>query len=95
MDKKSQWAEDVLNSLDGIKSAKPNNDLFAKIQAQLPIIKEVKVIPLKRLRWLAVASCVVIALNIYVFTGELKVNTTEVAQTTNNNELLTNYSFYN
>lgn len=95
MDKKSQWADEVLNSLDGIKSAKPNNDLFAKIQAQLPIKREVKVIPLQRLRWIAVASCLIIAVNIYVFTGELKANTTEVAQTTTNNELLTNYSFYN
>lgn len=95
MDKKEQWANEVLQSLDGIKSAEPQADLFAKITAKIAKEKVVKIIPLKHLRWVAAAACVIIGVNIYVFNSGINsakntnVNTIEVY------EILSDYSLYN
>lgn len=93
MDKKEQWANEVLQSLEGIQRAKPNANLFAEITAKLPK-KTVKIIPLKRLRWAAVAACVIIAANIYVFSSGI--NQTQQNITTNAEEygLVTDYALY-
>lgn len=94
MDKKEEWANEVLNSLNGMKRAEPSTDLFDKISAKLPK-NEAKIIPLKRLRWVAAAACLFIAVNVYVFNYQIK-NKQEVSYSqTSTSTLLSNYSIYN
>lgn len=91
MNQKEEWANEVLQSLDGIKRAEPQGDLFAKITAQISEEKIVKIIPLKRLVWVAAAACIIIAVNVYSFTPELTSVENQLVKT----ELLTDYSLYN
>lgn len=91
MNQKEQWANEVLQSLAGIKRAEPSVDLFVKISKRLPKEKLTKIIPLNRLIWIASAVCIVIALNIYVVRTEM--NSTHYSKN-NEIELLNNYSIY-
>jgi len=94
MNKKEKWAEEVLHSLDGLKRAEPADDLFDKITTKIQEKKQAVIIPVKRLRWLAAAACLVIGLNIYVFSigmqSSQKGNTSESQSI----ELLTDFSLY-
>lgn len=96
MDKKEQWANEVLQSLDNIERAEPSADLFAKISAQLPAKeKTAKVIPLRNLRWVAAAACFIISANIYVFGSGLN-SAKQKAETASTQEygLISDYSLY-
>lgn len=94
MNRKEQWVEEIMNSLDGIESAEPRADLFEKITAQLPADKVVEIIPLRRLRWVAVAACFIITLNIYVFRHEIRTEFVTTRQI-DNTDLLDSYALYN
>lgn len=87
MDKKEQWANEVIQSLKGITKVTPSDALFDNILQQLSAQK-VAVIPLKRLAWVAAAACVVIALNV------IALNHSEANQTPKTDELLSNYNIY-
>lgn len=87
MDKKEQWANETLKSLDGLKKAKPSDALFNQILKKLPT-NETATIPLKRLAWVAAAACVLIAINVI----SLQLDKTEFQQ--ESNELLSNYHIY-
>lgn len=91
MNKNEQWADEVLKSLDGIQRAKPSNQLFDKINDQLKHEKRAKIVPLKRLSWVAVAAFVVITINIYIFKSGMQNNTRPQVSKSN---LLNNYSIY-
>lgn len=89
--KKEQWANEVLNSLTHLQIAEPDTDLFAKITAQLPPKKGAKIIPLKRLVWIATAACIAIAVNIYVLSTKIKSDQNNLSA---NVSLLSDYSIY-
>ena len=89
--KKEQWADEVMNSLTHLEKAEPDDQLFARITAQLPRTKLAKVIPLNRLVWIATAACVAIAINIYVLSTKMKSDQNEL---TANIGLLSDYSIY-
>lgn len=93
MDKKSQWADEVLKSLEGIESAVPQNALFNKITAKIPENKEYRIIPLKHLGWAVAAASVVILINVYA----LRLQNDSLQNVKSNKEdhisLLTDYTF--
>lgn len=91
MDKRDEWANEVLNSMAGAKRAEPNPELFAKIQSKLSEGKVVKLIPIRRISWVA-AACLCIIANVYVFNTKLKQNTTN--ETIADNKIVADYKLY-
>lgn len=67
MNKQDNWTDEVLNSLNGIQKAVPSHALLDRVMAQLPTNN---LMPKWQLRLTAVAACLLIALNIYVFDYE-------------------------
>lgn len=94
MKNKEQWANEVLQSLEGIQRAEPSADLFAKISQKLPKEKVINRIPLKHLSWAAAAACIVIAVNVFVFKSSIQTEHLTVDNYKLENKLLTNYSIY-
>jgi len=94
MNNKEKWADEVLQSLDGLQRAEPADDLFDKIIAKIPEKKQAVIIPIKRLRWLAAAACLVIGLNIYVFSIGMRCSQQEDTSETQSIELMTDFSLY-
>ncbi len=94
MKNKEQWANEVLQSLEGIQRAEPSADLFAKISQKLPKEKVIKMIPLKHLKWVAAAACVLIVINIFVFKSSIQTEQPNDYNYKVENNLLTNYSIY-
>lgn len=94
MNEKDTWANEILQSLEGIQKASPSDDLFAKIMEQIPEAIPTNIIPLKRLGWIAVAACFLIGINVYVFdlgtTNNIKTQSTQQYD-----KLMTDYSLYN
>lgn len=74
MMKKEQWADEVLKSIEGIQRAIPKEHLFDKIMVQVSSKEDVRVIPLRYVKWIAAAAIMVFALNIYA----LKLHTNNV-----------------
>lgn len=95
MDKKEQWVNEVLQSLDGIEKAEPKADLFAKITDKISKGEVTKIIPLQQLRWVAAAACIIIGVNIYVFTSGITTTKNTNINTTETYQILSNYSLYN
>lgn len=95
MNKKEQWASEIMQSLDGMQRAEPKTDLFAKITAQLPVKKQAKIVPLKHLRWIAAVACAIIAVNIYVFDASIKSKKQTTYSQSMKTNLVTNYYIYN
>ncbi|WP_025741780.1 hypothetical protein [Aquimarina pacifica] len=93
MDKKEQWADDILHSLEGAKRAIPKNDLFDEILAKIPEKKENKIIPLVHLTWIAAAAVAIIVVNVYA----LQLQNTTIKNVTESSDkevsLLSNYVF--
>jgi hypothetical protein len=94
MNKKEKWAEEVLQSLTGINKAVPNPDLFAKITLRLQADKQTNIIPLHQLRWVSVAACVVVALNIYAITMRAKSVNEQVTKESAQYILINEYTLY-
>lgn len=65
MDEKEKWADEVLNSLQGIERATPENKLFEKIRTEILAEKYTKTVSLRHLAWTAIAASVIIAINVY------------------------------
>lgn len=95
MDQKEQWANEVLHSLEGIEKASPKDDLFAKITAQISKEKVAKVIPLHQVRWVAVAACFVIGINLYVFSSGMQMRKNTVEENSSTYRIVSDYSLYN
>jgi len=94
MNNKEKWADEVLHSMDGLRRAEPADDLFDKILDKIAEKKQAVIIPIKRLRWLAAAACLVIGLNIYVFSIGMKSSQKENTSESQSIELLTDFSLY-
>jgi len=62
MNKKDQWTNEVLNSLDGIQKAVPDDALLSRVMSQ---ISENSLMPKWKIGVAAVAAAMLIALNIY------------------------------
>lgn len=95
MDKKEQWANKVIQSLDGMQKAEPSADLFAKITAQLSTEKVDNIIPLHRLSLVAAVACIFIVANIYIFNNNIKNKQENIYSQTTETTLLSNYLIYN
>ena len=92
MSKPEEWADEIMNSLEGIQRAKPRADLFDAIDAKIDALPQPKVIPIRRLAWVAAAACVVIFVNIYSLTSSTN---TEIAEEQGTETpLLSDYSIY-
>lgn len=94
MNNKEQWADEVLQSLDGIQKAKPNPELFAKITNKLYAEKQSKIIPLKQLGWVAAAACLLLALNIYTFDLRIKSEENTIDETVAENKIIHEFALY-
>lgn len=93
MDKKQQWADEVLNSLEGIKRAIPKDDLLGEIITRIPNKKESEIIPLKHIRWIAVAASVVIMVNVYALRLQKNSSNNTEENLETQISLLTDYTF--
>lgn len=63
MKENKQWIESVINSTRGMKRAKPQSDLFAKIERRIQRV-EAKIIPFRRLQIAAAAAVLLMVLNV-------------------------------
>lgn len=84
-----KWKDDILNSLEGIERAKPNSNLFEKIQA-----KTRKSPQEKNYGWLAVAATIslVICFNVYLILNYNNQDTNPETHSYGN--LISNYNIY-
>jgi hypothetical protein len=74
--KKEDFINNVLNSVDGISKAIPQDDLFSKIEQK---IATKNVVPMQTI-WLVAASIVVlISLNVVLLNGSTTSNKSEIA----------------
>lgn len=94
MDRKEEWISEVMGSLDGMKKAEPNPDLFAKITSNLPVVHQAELIPLRQLRWVAAAACLVVGVNIFVFSLYISSYENAKPQSTTKHQLNNEYSLY-
>lgn len=94
MNKKEKWAEEILQSLEGIERATPSDDLFAKINQQLVKQDRSNVIPFHQLKWFAAAACLLISINIVAFSTKGNEVETNEQSTLYENQLITDYSLY-
>lgn len=96
-DDKEQWIEDVFDSLKGSKRAKPNDDLFARIETEIES-PDTKVIPLRQLRMIAAAAIVLLTLNIGAllqYTQSQKSNyENQVTESSHQTSLISDYKLY-
>lgn len=94
MEQIEQWANEVLVSIEGFERARPSDTLFAKINSQLTDKVQSKIIPIRKLYWLAIAACAVLVLNIFAFSSEMS----EISNVDINNQqqaqLLTDFTIY-
>lgn len=61
---KEKWMNDVLDSVQGSRRAKPHPELFAKIEAAV-YAPQSKVIPIRQWRLFAAAAVCLLMLNIF------------------------------
>ena len=61
---KENWKEEVLNSLHGLKRAKPAPFLFTRLEARLE--KSLHTITVRQVQWATVALVFLLVLNTYV-----------------------------
>lgn len=105
MNHKEQWANQVLNSLDGIQRAKPDDALLSQIMDKLPATELTVTVSRWQLCWTAVAACLLIVINFYVFTADNNIRQANVApettsmrteqtELTTNTSLFSDYSLY-
>lgn len=92
MEEKELWVNEVLKSMAGSKRAEPKPDLYAKIQSKLSEGKVVRLIPIRRIKWVAAVACLFIIANIYVFYARQK--QTPINNKTIDNKIVTNYNLY-
>lgn len=96
--KNDKWIEEIFDSLEGIKRAKPDINLYATIENQL-FSEESKVIPINRLRIAAVAAILILLINVIslkVYTYSSNSANTVESQTSNNynQQLISNFKIY-
>lgn len=97
MEDKDKWIEDVFNSMEGSSRARPNSDLFERIEGQLNA-PEAKFVPLRQWGLTAAAAILVLVINLFAlrqFTQSNEFNTSEmVVSGASSQELISNYKIY-
>ncbi len=64
MDKKQiDWTDEILHSMKDVERAKPDPSVFQRIEARIE--ESANVIPIKQWKWVAAASLLIGALNIW------------------------------
>lgn len=96
-DDKEKWMEEVFDSMKGSERARPNPELYARIENQLDD-PEAKVIPMRQWSFAVAAAILVLVLNVFVlrqFTQNNALNTNEmVVSNTSSQSLISNYKIY-
>lgn len=106
MNHDEQWIDSVMNSLEGIRKAEPDDAVLYQLMAKLPRKSLSTTLSFRQLRWAAVAAGVVVAFNLYatVKLGDSEGRQAVVvgnvsayinADTDTNVSLLNDYSLYN
>ncbi len=94
---KEKWINDVFDSMKGSQRAKPNPDLFAKIEHQIDA-PEAKVISMHQWRMVAAAAVILLVLNVFALREVPEsnaLNTDELlVENTSNQQLISNYKIY-
>ncbi|MGB1243424.1 MAG: hypothetical protein ACPG49_12930 [Chitinophagales bacterium] len=93
---KEQWKNSILNSLEGIQKASPNERIFLKIKQKVGQ-QSAKVIPMNRVRMAAAAAVLLFAINAFSIAHYLKnsaPNQTEIVSHQNNSNLISDYKLY-
>lgn len=93
---KDKWIEEVFESVEGIHRAEPSANLFAKIEQQ--VFKEGKTISMQKAKLLAVASILLVFVNIFALSKQIKQNSLNIEVITNptssNQDFISNYNLY-
>ena len=96
-DEKEKWIEDVFQSMKGSQRAKPQPDLFVKIQNRIGVV-DAKIVPLHQWRYAAAAAVLILLMNmtaLVYFNQQNKVNYEDVAvEDTYNQSLISSYQIY-
>lgn len=95
---KDKWIEDVLGSMQGSQRAKPNPELYEKIERQLEA-PETKIVPMRQWRYAAVAAVLVLVFNAFalrqvVQTNDFSVGEMVVSSDDSGQSLISNYKIY-
>ena len=92
MNEKDKWIDDALGSISGMQRAKPADDLFGRIEANL-LAEKIEKIPTSRVGFAAVVAVILLTFNIYsVFNTSYE--TVEQNSQTSDQELISNYYLY-
>ncbi len=95
---KEKWIEEVFESIQGSKRAKPSPGLFAKIEAQIDNPDAV-IIPMFQRRVAAAAAILLLALNVFALRQYMQqdsvLSNESVAMEMPNQQLISNYNIYN
>lgn len=96
-DEKEKWVEDVFQSMKGSERAKPQHDLFEKIQNRIGV-GDAKVVSLHQWKYTAAAVVLILFMNITAlvyFNQQHQVNYEDVADgNTYNQALISTYQIY-
>lgn len=93
---KEKYITEVFDSLKGSKRAKPNPNLFAKIENRI-FGEEAKIIPITQWRMAAAAAVVILAMNIFAiqnFSQNNQKGTGGIITEESNQVLISNYNLY-
>lgn len=96
-DDKQKWIDDVFDSMQGSRRAKPSPELFGKIETEIDA-PEARVIPMYQWRLTAAAAVLLLVLNVFALRQVAEsnaLNTGEwVVERTSNQQLISNFKIY-
>lgn len=92
MKRNEQWSNEVIESIQGMKRATPSGDLFNKINSKIQKYEQLKLIPLNKLAFAAVAACIMITINIFAYTDNAKIGKNNIVA---NEQIFTDFMLYN
>jgi hypothetical protein len=96
-DDKVKWMEDVFQSMKGSQRAKPQSDVFVKIQNRIGF-GDAKIVPLRQGRYAAAVAVLMLVVNttaLVYFNQQHQVNYEDVADgNTYNQALISTYQIY-
>lgn len=94
---KEKWIDDVFDSMQGRKRAKPRPGLFAQIEGQIDAL-ETKVIPMRQWNYAVAAAILILVLNVFALRQYTKNNESTVSEMVvsddSSQSLISNYKIY-
>ncbi|MFC6268121.1 hypothetical protein [Frigoriflavimonas asaccharolytica] len=90
MKKTDQFAEDIWQSANNIESAKAPDFLFESIMEKID--EETDIVPINKLKWIAIAASLLIGLNILSVSTDN--DSSEKLTINNTDNVLSNYNLY-